>query len=112
MQSLSKSIEQFIYPQYCNFCNAPLSQTALSISDREKNMYMAFHLTQTSPKAVLFIDDVLTTRSSADACARQLREGGSRWIGVVTLATTKKRKYLDKKFLSFVIFLSVYQPKL
>jgi len=92
MQSLSKSIEQFIYPQYCNFCNAPLSQTALSISDREKNMYMAFHHTQTSPQAVLLIDDVLTTGSTADACARQLCEGGSRWVGVVTLAAPKKKK--------------------
>ena len=45
------------------------SQTALSISEREKNMYMAFYLTQTSPKAVLLIDDVLTTGSTADACA-------------------------------------------
>ncbi|SVA19810.1 uncharacterized protein METZ01_LOCUS72664, partial [marine metagenome] len=68
------------------------SQTALSISEREKNMYMAFHLTQTPPKAVLLIDDVLTTGSTADACARQLREGGSRWVGVVTLATPKKKK--------------------
>ena len=92
MQSLSKSIEQFIYPQYCNFCNAPLSQTALSISEREKNMYMEFHLTQTPSKAVLLIDDVLTTGSTADACSRQLREGGSRRVGVVILATPKKKK--------------------
>lgn len=68
------------------------SQTALSISEREKNMYMAFHLTKSPPKAVLLIDDVLTTGSTADACARQLREGGSRWVGVVTLATPKKKK--------------------
>ena len=27
MQSFSKSIEQFIYSQYCNSCNAPLSET-------------------------------------------------------------------------------------
>ena len=71
------------------------------------------YLTQIPPKAVVLIDDVLTTGSTADACAWQLREGGSRWVGVGTLATLeKKRKYLDKKFLSFVIFLSVYQPKL
>ena len=52
------------------------SQTALSISERKKNMYMTFHLTQTPPKAALLIDDLLTTGSTADACARQLREGG------------------------------------
>ena len=55
-------------------------------------MYMAFHLTQTPPKAVLLIDDVLTTGSTADACARQLHEGVNRWVGVVTLATPKKKK--------------------
>ena len=55
-------------------------------------MYMAFHFTQTPPKAVLLIDDVLTIGSTGDACARQLREGGSRGVGVVTLATPKKKK--------------------
>ena len=43
------------------------SQTTLSISEREKNMYMAFHLTKPPPRAVLLIDDVLTTGSTADA---------------------------------------------
>ena len=55
-------------------------------------MYMAFYPTQMSTKAVLLINDVLTTTSTADACARQLREGGSRWVGVVILATPKKKK--------------------
>ena len=55
-------------------------------------MYMAFYPTQTPRKAVLLINDVLTTTSTADACALQLREGGSRWVGVVTLATPKKKK--------------------
>ena len=68
------------------------SQTALSISERGKNMYMAFHLTQTPLKAVLLIDDVLTAGSTADARIRQLRERGTRWVGVVTLATPKKKK--------------------
>jgi len=30
--------------------------------------------------------------STADACARQLRERGNDWIGVVTLATPKIKK--------------------
>ncbi len=53
---------------------------------------MVFHLTKPPPRAVLLIDDVLTTGSTADACAGQLREEGSRWVGVVTLATSKKKK--------------------
>ena len=53
---------------------------------------MAFHMLKDAPKAVLLIDDVLTTGSTADACARKLRERGSAWIGVVTLATPKIKK--------------------
>jgi len=44
------------------------------------------------PKAILLIVDVLITDSTADACTRQLRERGSAWIGVVTLATPKIKK--------------------
>ena len=68
------------------------TQTKLSIIERQKNMYMAFHMLKDAPKAVLLIDDVLTTGSTADACARQLRERGSAWVGVVTLATPKIKK--------------------
>ena len=68
------------------------TQTKLSIIERQKNMYMAFYMLKDSPKAVLLIDDVLTTGSTADACAKQLRVRGSDWVGVVTLATPKIKK--------------------
>ncbi len=68
------------------------SQTKLSNIERQNNMYMAFHLFKDAPKAVLLIDDVLTTGSTADAYARQLRKRGSAWVGVVTLATPKIKK--------------------
>ena len=41
------------------------TQTKLSIIERQKNMYMAFYMLKDSPKAVLLIDDVLTTGSTA-----------------------------------------------
>jgi predicted amidophosphoribosyltransferase len=55
-------------------------------------MYIAFHMLKDAPKAALLIDDVLTTGSTADTCAIQLRERGSAWVGVVTLATPKIKK--------------------
>lgn len=63
----------------------------MSISEREKNMQMAFHLTKPL-RAVLLIDDVLTTGLTVDVYVWQLREEGSRRVGVVTLATPKKKK--------------------
>ena len=55
-------------------------------------MYMAFHMLKDAPNIVLLIDDVLTTGSTEDACARKLREKGSAWVGVITLATPKIKK--------------------
>ena len=70
------------------------TQTTLSIQERQENMYMAFQTTKNTPKAVILVDDVLTTGSTADACAVRLRENGSKWVGLVTLATPKlKKKY-------------------
>ena len=68
------------------------TQTKLSIIERHKNMYKAFHIIKDAPKAVLLIDDVLTTGSTADACAKKFRERGSTCVGVVTLATPKIKK--------------------
>ena len=68
------------------------TQTKLSIIERKKNMYMGFHILKDAPKTVLLIDDVLTTGSTADAYARQLRNRGSAWVGVVALATPKIKK--------------------
>ena len=57
-------------------------------------MYMTFQSTENTPKSVILVDNVITTGSTVDPCAVRLRENGSQWVGVVTLATPKlKKKY-------------------
>ena len=53
---------------------------------------MAFQTAENTPKAVILVDDVFTTGSTADACAVRLRVNGSKWVGVVTLAIPKLKK--------------------
>ncbi len=65
------------------------TQTQLNIDQRQKNMEMAFEAKPSMPEAVLLVDDVLTTGSTANACAKVLRNAGSRWIGIFTLGTPK-----------------------
>ena len=65
------------------------TQTQLNIDQRQKNMEMAFETTPALPEAVLLVDDVLTTGSTANACAKVLRDNGCRWVGIFTLGTPK-----------------------
>ncbi|MGA0846047.1 MAG: ComF family protein [Luteolibacter sp.] len=68
------------------------SQTRLSRKQRMQNLRGAFHITRSGrhasanglPGAIL-IDDVLTTGSTVNECARVLRDAGVRKIAVITL---------------------------
>ncbi|MCC5844510.1 MAG: ComF family protein [Verrucomicrobia bacterium] len=63
------------------------TQTHLSASARRRNVQGAFKVHHPpAPETVLILDDVMTTGSTVDACARALHRAGSRDITVLTLA--------------------------
>ncbi|MDD5349882.1 MAG: ComF family protein [Chthoniobacteraceae bacterium] len=65
------------------------SQTRLDRKERMENLRDAFQLRQNCPVRnlhLLLIDDVLTTGSTVDACARVLREAGAASVRVATVA--------------------------
>ncbi len=68
------------------------SQTRLSREQRMANLRGAFEITrfgrrwiESSPRGVVLVDDVLTTGSTVDECAKILRRAGFRQVSVVTV---------------------------
>ncbi len=63
-------------------------QTTLSGNERRENLSRAFVAdpTQISGKRIMLVDDVLTTGSTADECARALIESGASGVEVMVLA--------------------------
>ena len=67
------------------------SQTGLGLRDRRRNLRDTFALGRGASvvgKRILLVDDIYTTGCTVEECARVLRRGGARAVGVVTLART------------------------
>ncbi len=67
------------------------SQTGLGARERRRNVRFAFDVhpnraVELEGKAVLLVDDVLTTGATVEACAHALTRGGARHVDVLTLA--------------------------
>jgi ComF family protein len=62
------------------------SQASRSGRDRRRALHGAFVATGPVPAAVLLVDDVLTTGTTAASCATALKDGGARRVVVLTAA--------------------------
>jgi competence protein ComFC len=64
------------------------SQVGLSAAERRQNVWGAFRTTElsVSGRQILVIDDVTTTGSTLDACARTLLDAGAHCVYCLTLA--------------------------
>ena len=82
---------------------ATTSQAGLSDSARRRNVAQAFHVrrgARLEGKRVLLIDDVMTTGSTASACARALKRAGAAKVSLLTVARVDRRtqmSYLDMR---------------
>jgi len=70
------------------------AQAGLSHTGRRRNVATAFRSRRPASlegRSILLIDDVLTTGSTAAACARALKKGGASRVLVLTVARADRR---------------------
>jgi ComF family protein len=68
-------------------------QTGLSGAERRRNLKQAFRVRQPERlqgKEILLVDDIFTTGSTVNECARVLLRGGARRVRVLTLARVRE----------------------
>lgn len=66
-----------------------IPQSSLNKSDREQNIKNAFivkNIEKIIDKKVLLFDDIYTTGSTANECAKVLKKQGAKQVGVLTIA--------------------------
>lgn len=74
-------------------------QRGLGAEDRERNVTGSMRLgrggdTRLAGRAVLLVDDVVTTGATLREAARALSAGGARVVGAATVASTPRRRFL------------------
>ena len=61
-------------------------QAALRAQERRNNLRGAFQLIRSGTEAILLVDDIYTTGSTVEECARTLKRGGYKAVFVLTVA--------------------------
>jgi ComF family protein len=67
------------------------AQAGLSNHARRMNVTRAFRARPVEGKRILLIDDVMTTGSTATACAQALKRAGARRVALLTVARADRR---------------------
>jgi ComF family protein len=82
------------------------SQIGLTSHQRRENLRGAFAVpraAEVTGRAVILVDDVYTTGTTATECARVLRRAGARQVWVATVARTMKLAANEDRFQSFSV---------
>ncbi len=98
---------EILAKEFSSFCKIPVvkvlekvketeSQVGLNLKERMKNLKGSFKVTERSQvkgKRILLIDDVLTTGSTVETVAEQLKKAGAREIIVLTVASVSFSRF-------------------
>lgn len=74
------------------------SQANVSRAERRRNMQGVFAIRRpvaVRGKRILLVDDVLTTGSTAGACATALKKAGAAHVAVITIARVDRRAWIE-----------------
>ena len=86
------SLEKIKYDMLIRKTNTPF-QTGLSGTERRKNLRNAFEVQKqkmVAGKKIVLVDDVFTTGTTVNECARVLRKSGAVRVDVLTLARVRE----------------------
>ena len=86
-QRVARRLGVPVRPRWLARVRATRPQSDLVAAERRANVRGAFRAApEVSGRHVLVVDDVLTTGATLGECARALRDGGARRVGVLTVA--------------------------
>ena len=86
-QRIAKRLGVPTRPRWLARVRATRPQSDLPAAERRVNVRGAFRASRAvAGRHVLVVDDVLTTGATLGECARALRDGGARCVGVLTVA--------------------------
>lgn len=80
-----------------NKVRATPNQARLDKTERMKNLSGAFAAVSKVPEHIALVDDVMTTGSTVNECARTLKKAGAKVVYVLTFASVPERPVLDKR---------------